>query len=58
MGVPKGRAMGEVLALLECRECGLEYETDETMTNDCPNCGLVNFDIVSGAPSDWREKER
>lgn len=54
MGVPIGEADGDNPLLLECRSCGDQYETDETMMNDCPHCGSQRFDVVSGDPSDWR----
>ena len=48
MGVPIGEADGDYLVTLECRECGTRYETDETMGNDCPDCGFVSFDFADG----------
>lgn len=56
MGVPIGEATGNYPALLECGRCDEQYETDETMFNDCPNCGEQgNFEIVDGGdPDGWR----
>jgi predicted nucleic acid-binding Zn-ribbon protein len=30
---------------LTCRACGTDYWTDSTQSNDCPDCGLQDFDI-------------
>jgi Zn finger protein HypA/HybF involved in hydrogenase expression len=57
MGVHTGEADGDVPLLLACQHCGLEYETDETMGNDCPDCGAVDYEIVSTVPSEWRGVE-
>lgn len=56
MGVGIGEADGDHPALLECHECGEEYETDETMFNDCPECGMQAFEVVvsGGDPNGWR----
>lgn len=56
MGVPVGEAEGGHPALLECGECGARYETDETMGNDCPECGTHRgFDVIDGGdPDGWR----
>jgi predicted nucleic acid-binding Zn-ribbon protein len=52
MGVPVGEAAGEHIATLVCRNCETRYETDETMGNDCPGCGVTSFDIVDSEASD------
>lgn len=55
MGVPIGEADGDHPALLECSGCGDRYETDETMLNDCPECGHPPAEIVDGGdPEGWR----
>lgn len=57
MGVEIGEADGEHILLAECDGCEEEYETDETMDNDCPHCGSRNVypDVVeSGEPDEWR----
>lgn len=55
MGVPVTEADGEYLTLLECGNCDEEYETDETMSNDCPYCYRVTFEVKSNDYSgDWR----
>ncbi|QHS17950.1 hydrogenase maturation nickel metallochaperone HypA [haloarchaeon 3A1-DGR] len=55
MGVPIGDAEGNHTALLECGNCSERYETDETMGNECPHCGMVSFEIVTGGdPDAWR----
>jgi len=46
MGVPVGESEGDLPVRLQCRSCGDEYETDETMTNECPFCGAVDYDAV------------
>lgn len=61
MGVPVGEAEGEYPALLRCTDCNTEYETDETMPNDCPNCHHLQWEEITpdGAgytPSEWREE--
>lgn len=30
---------------LTCKSCDSEYWTDETQTNDCPECGSQRFEI-------------
>lgn len=58
MGVPIGEATGDHPALLECGDCGERYETDETMTNECPHCGgwldQEKGVITGGDPEHWR----
>lgn len=59
MGVSIGEADGEYVCLLECGECGKRYETDETRSNDCPECYRIQFEILDGYNSDpelsWRD---
>lgn len=59
MGVPVGDATGEYVTLLECEECDERYETDETTSNNCPECGAARFEVVDGYATDpeysWRE---
>lgn len=45
MGVPEGEATGDHILTLRCKECGTDYETDETMLNDCPECNFQSFEI-------------
>lgn len=47
MGVPVGEAEGEFPGLLWCRTCEEEYETDETMSNECPHCNALNYDKIT-----------
>ena len=59
MGVSIGEAEGEYATLLRCENCGTEYETDETMANDCPECHRVDWtditpDGAAYTPSEWR----
>lgn len=59
MGVPIGGADGQHVALVECHGCGDRFETDETMTNDCPHCGAHNpasrIEVIDGGdPDGWR----
>ena len=55
MGVDIGKAEGEYLTLLECENCDMQYETDETMSNDCPHCYRTMYDVKSDDYSgDWR----
>lgn len=57
MGVPLGESIGDATTLLKCESCTGYYETDETMPNDCPECGYRPFEIVSGLAADrdeWR----
>lgn len=60
MGVPVGEAEGDHPSLLRCNSdpCGgeTEYETDETMPNDCPECDWHTYTIVSTDPNaPWRD---
>lgn len=48
MGVPRGEADGSHVARLRCRRCETRYETDETMGNDCPDCGFQDFEMDRG----------
>lgn len=61
MGVPVGQADGDHICLLECQDCGERYETDETMTNECPDCYSPSWEMVEGTgPGDdlsWREEQ-
>ena len=49
---------GDHVTLLKCGDCGAYYETDETVTNDCPDCGSYDWTILTGVatdgPEDWR----
>lgn len=47
MGVPVGHAEGGDFGgihLLQCRRCGAHFETDSSMTNDCPECGFQSWE--------------
>lgn len=37
-------------AALTCNNCGLEYWTDSTQSNDCPECDHQDFEI--GGPDE------
>jgi len=55
MGVPVGEATGDAVMLVACPECEEHYEIDETMSNDCPECGRISHNIIdAGSPVDWR----
>jgi|GEM_PF-5881580 len=43
MGVPVGEADGEFAVELTCVACEGTFETDETMPNDCPECGRLSY---------------
>ena len=32
-------------AALTCRSCGTDYWTDSSQSNDCPECGIQDFEI-------------
>jgi len=59
MGVAVGEADGDFPVLAKCENCENEYETDETMGNDCPHCGYARFEVLDGYSTDpelsWRE---
>jgi Zn finger protein HypA/HybF involved in hydrogenase expression len=55
MGVPIGEATGDHIVLAHCSECKARFELDETMANDCPECGIPNPAVIDGGdPSGWR----
>lgn len=62
MGVPVGDAEGDYVTLVRCAnsECGQPFETDETTTNDCPVCGTLSADVITGSSTDpdlgWRQE--
>lgn len=35
---------------VRCNQCGNDYRVDETVANDCPECGFIDFDVVDGDP--------
>lgn len=45
MGVHVGEAEGEEVLRLLCTNCDAHYETDETTTNECPECGLQDYRV-------------
>jgi len=49
MGVHVGEADGDHVRRLLCNDCDAHYETDETMTNECPECGLQDFEVCDDA---------
>jgi len=49
MGVPDGEAGGDRPLRLLCNKCDTHFETDETMTNECPHCGLQDYQICDSA---------
>lgn len=46
MGVPIGESRSDLAFVLECKNCDRGYETDETTTNECPYCGLQNWEVA------------
>lgn len=32
-------------AALTCRQCGTDYWTDDTQTNECPECRFQDYEI-------------
>jgi hydrogenase nickel incorporation protein HypA/HybF len=38
----------EIPAVARCRGCGAEYEIDNPPATECPGCGKVDFDVISG----------
>lgn len=59
MGVPVGEAEGRHVTLCECDQCGTEFETDETMSNGCPECNSYGYWIRDGTAENpempWRD---
>lgn len=35
---------------VQCRKCEASYRIDETVTNECPECGFTDFEIVDPDP--------
>lgn len=57
MDVHVGEAAGDHPILLVCESCDEQYETDETMPNDCPDCGTLRWDLLETDPdAPWREE--
>lgn len=59
MAVEIGEADGDHVALCACSNCGARFETDETMTNDCPECSQNSLEIIDGVATNpemtWRD---
>lgn len=35
---------------VRCNNCGEDYRIDETVANDCPACGHIDFEVVDSDP--------